>query len=456
MQANFTYDSYGRVATRTDSGGYTVAYQYDAADRPTLETYPDGTTRQYTYSSLDLASVIDRQGRKTSYSHDADRELTQITDPLQRVMKFGYFENGTRKSLTDSNGNTTSWGIDVQNRPTGKTYADGKGTTNIYEATTSRVKSVTDALGQVKQYSYTEDNQLAGITYSHAVNPTPNVSWAYDPYFVRPVSMTDGSGTTSYTYQPIGALGALQLAQEAGPYGNDSIGYQYDALGRLSTRTVAGSAETFSYDTLDRLTTQSNALGTFTFGYLGQTGQLTSQLLQGGRVGTTWTYDTNENDRRLKAIANSGATRSYQLETTPENNVAQINEIAAPGSAFPSQTWTYSYDNSDRLTAAVSSLENAYRYTYDPADNIISQQAPNGNTGYSYNNLNQVASFFYDADGNLLDDGQRTYTWDAENRLLSVTSKTQAGKSTTFRYDGLDRRIAIITNGTEARYLLVR
>ena len=89
--------------------------------------------------------------------------------------------------------------------------------------------------------------------------------------------MTDGSGTTNYTYQPVGTLGALQLAQEDGPYSNDTIGYQYDALGRLATRTVAGSAETFSYDTLNRLTTQGNALGTFDLGYLGQTGQLTSQ-----------------------------------------------------------------------------------------------------------------------------------------------------------------------------------
>ncbi len=452
-QASFTYDTEGRVATRTDSEGYTVAYQYDAANRPTRETYPDGTARQYSYDKLDLASVTDRQGRTTSYSHDANRELTQITDPLSRKTKFGYFENGTRKSLTDPNGNTTSWAIDVQNRVTGKTYADGKGTTNAYEATTSRLKSVTDALAQVKQYSYTQDNQLAGIVYSHAVNPTPNVSWAYDPYFVRPVSMTDGSGITNYTYQSVGSLGALQLAQETGPYSNATIGYQYDQLSRLATRTVAGSAESFSYDTLNRLSTQANALGTFDLGYFGQTGQLTSQLARGGVVGTQWSYDSNTNDRRLNAINNSGATRSYQFTTTPENLISQISEIANPGSAFPSQTWNYSYDDSDRLTGGTSSLGKSYSYGYDPADNITSQQTPAGSASRSYNNLNEIVSDSYDANGNLLDDGQRTYSWDAENRLLSVISKTQAGKTTAFRYDGIDRRIAIITNGTEARYL---
>ena len=61
-QASFTYDGFGRVGSRTDSEGRTVAYQYDALDRPTIETYPDGTTRQNAYSRLDLASVTDRQG----------------------------------------------------------------------------------------------------------------------------------------------------------------------------------------------------------------------------------------------------------------------------------------------------------------------------------------------------------------------------------------------------------
>ncbi len=452
-QASFTYDGDGRVASRTDSEGHTVAYQYDALDRLTLETYPDGTTRQYGWDKLDLASVTDRQGRTTSYAHDAVRQLIQITDPLQRKTKFGYYENGTRKSLTDPNGNTTSWNIDLESRVTAKLYADGKGTMNTYEATTSRLKSVKDALAQVKHYSYTIDNRLAGITYANAVSATPNVSWAYDQYFARPVSMTDGSGATAYTYQPIGALGALQLAQEDGPFNNDTIGYQYDALGRLATRTVAGSPETFSYDTLNRLTGQGNALGSFDLGYLGQTRQLTSQMLHGGAVGTSWIYDSNENDRRLKAITNSGATRSYQFTTTPESDIAQISEVAGPGSAFPPQTWNYTYDDGDRLTGGTSSLGKQYAYGYDPADNITSQQTPNGSTGYSYNSLNQTAGDSYDADGNLLDDGQRSFTWDAESRLLSVTLKVQAGKSTAFRYDGLGRRIAIVTNGTEVRYL---
>ena len=37
-----------------------------------------------------------------------------------------------------------------------------------------------------------------------------------------------------------------------------------------------------------------------------------------------------------------------------------------------------------------------------------------------------AGEFTYDADGNLISDGRWTYSWDGENRLLSMTSLTSA------------------------------
>jgi YD repeat-containing protein len=177
--ASFTYDIFDRVATYTDSESWTVSYGYDAADRLTLATYPDGTTDQYAYSNLDLVSHKDRQGNVSSYSYDADRRLTAFTDPLGNETRFGYYENGTLKSLTDPNGHTTGWTIDLQSRPTAKIYADGTQTIYGYETTTSRLKSVTDALGQSKNYQYALDDRLTGISYQKVLNPTPNVAFAH-------------------------------------------------------------------------------------------------------------------------------------------------------------------------------------------------------------------------------------------------------------------------------------
>ena len=49
----------------------------------------------------------------------------------------------------------------------------------------------------------------------------------------------------------------------------------------------------------------------------------------------------------------------------------------------------------------------------------------------------------FDANGNLLSDGQRNYSWDAENRLVGISYPGQSGKQTAFNYDGLSRRTAI-------------
>lgn len=51
----------------------------------------------------------------------------------------------------------------------------------------------------------------------------------------------------------------------------------------------------------------------------------------------------------------------------------------------------------------------------------------------------------YDLCGNLTSDGRFTYTWDADNRLISVRSKSgspvAAKRWLTFDYDGFGRRI---------------
>lgn len=265
----FTYDSFGRVATRTDSEGYTISFTYDSFDRVIQETYPDGTFRKFTWKNLDLASSTDRQGNATQYGYDAVRDLVSITTPLDRKSSATYYPNGTLRSLTDEDGNTTNWTIDVENRVTAKTYANGKGEIFTFEQTTSRLKSIADALNQQKQFGYTIDDQVSGITYESAINATPNITYAYDPYFRRIVSMTDGSGTTRYKYYPIGSLGASRVQEIAGPYKNSTITYEYDALGRPAKRTVDTSAESFAYDQIGRPSKHTSALGTFNSTYLG-------------------------------------------------------------------------------------------------------------------------------------------------------------------------------------------
>lgn len=59
-----------------------------------------------------------------------------------------------------------------------------------------------------------------------------------------------------------------------------------------------------------------------------------------------------------------------------------------------------------------------------------------------------VAAIRFAAAGVLLLPYQRTYSWDAENRLVGITYPGQSGKQTAFAYDGLSRRTAITSTPT--------
>ncbi|MBS0522228.1 MAG: hypothetical protein JSS04_01230, partial [Proteobacteria bacterium] len=401
------------VRNFTDSEGWTITYDYDAADRITNKTYPDGTTETYGYTLLDLVSYTDREGRQWTYAYDANRRLTSVTDPAGKQTQYGYNQRGQITSLTDPQTNVTQWSYDVQGRLTSKQYPDTSTVTYTYETTTSRLKSVTDALSQVKTYAYANDDRVTGVTYTGAVNPTPNVSFTYDPYFPRLTAMTDGTGTRQYTYVSVGSQGALQLQQESGPLPSSAITSAYDVLGRLSSRTVQGAGvETFQYDAIGRLSVHTDDLGTFNLSYLGQTDQTASRQLASSTLATAWSYLTNTGDRRLAGIANTGLTAgqfsNFTYTTSPENFITGITESSDASAVYPS---------------------------------VGSQTA-------MYNTLNQLTNLSgqaltFDANGNLTSDGQRTYAWDAENRLVGITYLGVSGKATAFTYDGLGRRATI-------------
>src|SRR5690606_21725167 len=80
----------------------------------------------------------------------------------------------------------------------------------------------------------------------------------------------------------------------------------------------------------------------------------------------------------------------------------------------------------------------------------------NDTTGYVPNVLNQYSSvggvsYSYDTKGNLTSDGTRSYTFDAETRLLTALV---SGTTTTYSYDGLGRRIKKTVGSTATEFLL--
>jgi len=213
-----------------------------------------------------------------------------------------------------------------------------------------------------------------------------------------------------------------------------------------------------SYDAIGRDVTDVTPLGQINTAYLGETNQISTITELGQTVGgspavATYSYLSNTGDRRLAGIAYNAVAAANEALTSDDAGRI-LTRTDGTGKAE-----TYSYDAADRLiagsvTAPTPSYTESYAYT--PADFITSKTgeptAANNWTATSRGALNQIGTltpsggaglaYTYDADGNVLSDGVRRYTWDAENRLLSVTV-IATGHVSSFTYDGLGRRVAI-------------
>lgn len=538
---SFTYDGFGRLRTTTDSEGYTLTVDYDAIDgnpsktmdRVAKVTYPDGTYEQTTYDRLDPEWTRDRLGRWSRKFYDALRHVVASQDPLNRIVLYDWCNCGSLDGITDQNGNETSWTRDIQGRVTEKTYADGSNTHYIYESTTSRLAVMTDAKMQSTNYQYFIDNNLKQVSYTNAEIATPTVSYTYDTNYNRLLTMNDGTGLTTYAYNPIAvppSLGAGGLASVDGPLGSDTITYAYDELGRVTNRSINGAANAASmqYDSLGRVQNLTNVLGSFNFAYVNTTGRLDHVDLPNGQK-AQYAYFDNVGDQRLKQIKNLDPSSAVISQFDyAYNSVGQITSWtrADSGMANP-RRYDFGYDAADQLRSAnlidtvTGAAVNQYNYDYDSAGNRTNTQVGSAITSSVANSLNQITgqtaggkmhfrgsvnepatvtvggnpatvdaagnfdgtanvnvgtnavavvatdasgnsrtnnyqvnvpsgtstTFLYDLNGNLTNDGTKTYERDAANRCTAIDQGTHRTEMT---YDGYSRESKRIEkeNGT--------
>jgi RHS repeat-associated protein len=306
---------------------------------------------------------------------------------------------GNLEALIDAKGQRTSWERDVQGRITREVRADGATDMLYTYDATGRVKTITDPKDQVTTHTYLADDSLSGTTYTNAVIATPGVSFTYDPVYPRVTAMADGSGTTTYAYKTPGQLGAGMLATVDGPLPNDLIAHTYDELGRVTSRSINGAANTvtWAFDAMDRVTSEVNLLGTFTYAYDGVTSRIATVTYPNGQT-SLYSYLPTTLEHRLQTIHHkypSGATLSkfdYTYDVT-----GNITTWQQQVDSDPAVMWSYLYDNANQLTAAIKQSTGGtpttlkrYAYGYDPVGNRTFEQIDDEVTAATHDNLNRL------------------------------------------------------------------
>ena len=173
---------------------------------------------------------------------------------------------------------------------------------------------------------------------------------------------------------------------------------------------------------------------------------------------STFTYDTQN---RVTALSNAAASYTYTLDGTVGNRKGVTEQLTLKPSP---RIVAWNYDNIYRLTdenitADPSSKTGSVTYGLDPVGNRLSLGLSNGSNlpgispiapgGISYDPDDRLSAESYDANGNTLASGGKTFAYDFENRLKSLN-----GGTVTIQYDADGNRVAKTVNGVTTRYLV--
>jgi len=388
----FTYDSYRRLQTETQ-WGYTTQYEYDLLDRVTRVTYPDGTTEEIVYQDMHAAFVKDREDRWTERQVDAVQQLVGVVDPAGRHTRIEWCYCGAPSKLIDADGRVTEWVYDIQGRVVEKRNADGSSAEYEYHPYSGWLELASDAENQEKSYAYAKDGRVLSVEYLREDNPTPDVSFTWDAFYPRMATMTDGTGTTAYTFGPAGSPGALMKATVDGPLADDLIAFTYDELDRLVQRTIDGIPSSVTYDELGRVAGLANPLGTFTPAFDPTSSLPMSVSNPVGLTVEMTRYDAN-GEYRMATLAHKWAgapLAQYGYEYDELGNVTRQDIDHGEQRVFD-----YSYDPVDRLTGAdvfdpvTGTQIDTIVYEYDKSDNRVLEQREGRVTSAFHNSVNEL------------------------------------------------------------------
>ena len=441
----------------------------------------NASTRTWTNTSAAgrrSTAVIDAQGRATQTQISGLSAINNTYDALGRLASlnqgsgadvrttgFTYNSNGYLASSTDALGRNTGFEYDAAGRVTRQTLPDG----------------------QVIRYGYDANGNLTSLTPpgqpAHVFTYTPvNLGAQYTP-----PAVDAGDPSTRYTYDA-----DKQLTQVARPDGQ-TLNYEYDNAGRLSTLTLPTGQRGYTYDATGKLISINAPDGTLSYSYSGSlltqtdwSGPIVGSVSRGydndfrmtslsvsGGWSITFQYDADSllaqaGQLTLNRNAQNGLLTSTVLgdltDSRGYNSFGEIATYSASASGNALLAINYTRDKLGRITQKTETIggaTNTFSYDYDLAGRL-KEVKKNGITtaSYSYDdNGNRLSRTVggstitgtYDDQDRLLSYGSATYTYTPNGELLT---KTTSGQTTTYQYDVLGnlKRVSL-PNGSQIDYL---
>ena len=462
----FKYDTHGNRLERTNALNRVTRFEYNAKGQVIRVTDPLNNVANFTYDANgNLSQSTDPIGNSSTATFDALGKVLKMTDGEGRVTQFTYDANERVVRVINAAGGSTNYTYDAANNLISVTLSNNARTSFEYD-NLNRISRRTNPLNQITSYSYDRRGNLSIVTYANG----QQVRYTYDS-IDRLITKIKANDTVSYTYDRVGNRLTLTDADSRLAFKYDqlnrvieastgassnqpttTIRYSYDGIGNRSTMTdPSGGVTNYVYDGLSMLTSITDPTGFKTTYSYDSTSRRTKMTMSNG-MSTSYTYDVA---RRLSTMLRQSAAGNLSFNYVYDRVGNRISRVDANG------TNIYKYDSLYRLVGAThpEATNPAESFSLDAVGNRVSSHL---SATYNHNTASRLLSdaqfdYTYDVNGNLTKKTERatasstTYTYDGENQLSQLIGPN--GATTTYRYDGLGRRIEKNVAGTITRYV---
>ncbi len=403
LQSQSVYNNKNQLIKSIDADGNATTYEYDANGNQIKTT--------------------DANGNITRSEYDSNNRLIKTIDALGGVTQYTYDINGNRTKVIAPNGATTTYEYDNFNQLIKESSPDRGTTTYEYDVSGNQT-TITDANGNIHRISYDLLNRKTGESWDN--HPELTITYEYDTCRIGSLcKTTDQSGSTTLNYDSEGKITSKTSTIEGV---NLSIQYSYTDDNKLQTVTYPSGKQisyTYNIDKIQSISIDGKPLIT-DINY-NAANQLTGWKWSDGTAYSK-TYDSNG---RLKTFPLGNKTRTLNYDNL--GNITGWTDQPTSGSAGSNsdgESKIFSYDALSRLTTYAKKKDTAtfesQLFSYDANGNRLELQDNEIQTVYSIlensNRLTKVnqTEYQYDNNGNIINDGEHTYTYDARNRLSSV------------------------------------
>lgn len=435
------YDQHGRTRSVTDYPGE--------------GEFPGGRTLSLTYN--DAGNVIrrtDGSGAATRYDYDNLNRMIAFTDALDNPpTEFAYGDDGC--------------GCPTANL-TQVTFSNGSQIDYVYDGLDRLVQEV-DQLGEVSLVQYDGEGNIVAVTNREG----ETLEFIYDAAGQVIGEILPGGSSTRFDYD---ANGNLVLAEDdfcsiesefdfvdrpvgarllvADTSGNlqllHDIAYAYDRIGNRRTLEDRAGRVDYVYDDLHRLATLTNARGASWFFTHDAVGRRLSVFNDLGSYEAAYSYDSAGQLRRIEY----GTTPPSFVEYGPYNARGQVlAERQVTGGAEIAKA--FEYDMAGQLVGAeFSTVLGDSRQRFDSAHDLANRLQSDGEYTYSYDREGRVVSREDAAQGIV-----RSYGYDAKSQLVSVREEydnegvLETILDVRYGYDPLGRRVHKSVNGVESYFV---